>query len=149
MATPALVDDYLFVAPRIAARLEAQLPDTPVDVCETAEQVLKADRRARVLMVMWAGDRVDPGDAGRARDGASQLVHQRWLVVLGINNVAKGADARNLAAGPLLSRVHRALAGWTPEGAARPLRRASAPLKPTFTESKAVYPLGFEITLTL
>jgi hypothetical protein len=149
MGLPALAADYLFVAPLIAARLESQLPDTPVDVCETTDQVLKADRRARVLMVLWAGDRVDAGDNGRAREGASQLVHQRWLVVLALNNVAKGADARNLAAGPLLSRVHRALAGWAPEGAPRALRRASAPLQPTFTESKAVYPLGFEITLTL
>jgi hypothetical protein len=149
MTTPAILEDYLFVAPLLAARLESLLPEIPVDVCETEDQVLKADRRARVLMVMWAGDRVDAGDNGRAREGASQLVHQRWLVVLGLNNVAKGADARNVAAGPLLSRVHKALAGWTPLGAGRALRRASAPLRPTFTESKAVYPLGFEITLSL
>jgi hypothetical protein len=149
MGLPALAADYLFLAPLIAARLEDQVGDMPIDVCETTDQVLKADKRARVLMVLWAGDRIDTSDAGTARAGASQLVHQRWLVMLGLNNVGKTADARNLAAGPVLSKVHKALAGWTPEGAARPMRRASAPLQPTFTESKAVYPLGFEITLTL
>jgi hypothetical protein len=149
MGLPALAADYLFLAPLIAARLEDQVGDMPIDVCETTDQVLKADKRARVLMVLWAGDRIDTSDAGTARAGASQLVHQRWLVMLGLNNVGKTADARNLAAGPVLSKVHKALAGWTPEGASRPMRRASAPLQPTFTESKAVYPLGFEITLTL
>lgn len=149
MGLPALAADYLFLAPLIAQRLADQVPGIPVDVCETTRQVLEADKRQRVLMVLWAGDRVADNDAGRAAAGASQLLHQRWLVVLGLNNVAKGADARNLAAGPVLSQVHKALAGWMPPGAARSLRRASAPLQPTFTESKAVYPLGFEITLTL
>jgi hypothetical protein len=149
MGLPALAADYLFLAPLIAQRLLDQVPDIPVDVCETTKQVLEADKRQRVLLVLWAGDRVADGEASRASGGASQLLHQRWLVMLGLNNVAKAGDARNVAAGPVLSQVHKALAGWTPPGAARPLRRASAPLQPTFTESKAVYPLGFEITLTL
>ncbi len=149
MGLPALADDYLFLAPLISARLEDQVGGFPVDVCETTDQVLKADKRARVLMVMWAGDRIDTTDAGSARGGASQLLHQRWLVVLGLSNAGKVPDARNLAAGPVLSKVHKALAGWTPAGAARPMRRASAPLQPTFVGAKAVYPLGFEITLTL
>lgn len=149
MGLPALAADYLFVAPLIAARLAEQVPDIPVDVCETTDQVLKADKRARVLMVLWAGDRVEASESGRAGAGASQLLHQRWLVMLGLNNVAKAADARNVAAGPVLSKVHKALAGWVPEGAGRAMRRASAPLQPTFTSDKAVYPLGFEITLTL
>ncbi|GMV76435.1 MAG: hypothetical protein AMXMBFR78_33840 [Rubrivivax sp.] len=149
MGLPALAADYLFLAPLIAARLLDRVPDVPVQVCETVQQVLEADRRQRVLMVLWAGDRIADSDAGRAAGGTSQVLHQRWLVMLGLNHVGKPADARNVAAGPLLSQVHKALAGWVPEGAARPLRRASAPMQPTFTESKAVYPLGFEVTLTL
>jgi hypothetical protein len=149
MAVPALAADYLFLAPLVAARLAERMPELPVDICETADQVLAADRRQRVLMVLWAGDRIDPGENARARDGASQLLHQRWLVVLALQNVARSPDARHLAAGPLLSQVHQALAGWVPEGSARAMRRANAPLQPSFTASKAVYPLGFEITLTL
>lgn len=149
MGTPALAADYLFLGPLIQARLTQQLPDLPVDVCERSEQVLAADKRQRVLMVMWAGDAIDETDAGRARDGASQAMRQRWMVALGLNNVGKVADARHVAAGPVLSRVHQALAGWTPDGCVRALRRANAPMRPLFTDSKAVYPLGFDIPLTL
>lgn len=149
MGLPAFADDYLFLGPLIQARLQQLLPEMPVDVCERADQVLAADKRQRVLMVLWAGDRIPVAEAGRASAGASQQVFQRWLVMLGISNVGKQPDARNVAAGPLLSQVHKALAGWTPEGAARAMQRAQAPLQPTFTDSKAVYPLGFEISLTL
>jgi hypothetical protein len=149
MSTPALAADYLFLAPLLQARLLDQVADVPVDVCETPDQVLAQDKRPRALLVLWAGDRVDEAAGGQARGGASQLLHQRWLVCLGLNNAGKAADARNTAAGPVLSQVHKALAGWTPEGCARPMRRANAPLRPTFAATKAVYPLGFEITLSL
>lgn len=148
MGLPALAADYFFMGPLIKARLEDQVPDIPVDLCETADQVLAADRRVAVLMVMWAGDRFVDTEGGRASAGASQSLHQRWLVALGINNVGAG-DARNVRAGPTISKVHKALAGWTAEGAARPLRRANAALMPQFTPQKAIYPMGFEQPLTL
>lgn len=147
MGLPALLADYLFVGPLLVTRLCEQVPDIPVDLCERPEQVLAADRRSRVLMVMWAGDRFDTA-AGRMHESASQVVHQRWLIALGIQNVGK-ADARNVDAGPLLSKVHYAIAGWRPEGCPRALLRANAPLAPTFTEARAIYPLGFEIPLSL
>jgi hypothetical protein len=149
MGLPALVDDYLFIGPLIVARLAAEVADIPVDLVERPEQVLEADKRQRVIMVMWAGDRFVEGESGRAAGGASQALRQRWLVIFATNNVGKAAAARTQGAGPVLSSVHRALAGWTPEGAARPMQRANAPLQPTFTQAKAVYPLGFEIALTL
>lgn len=149
MGLPAFEADYLFMAPLIEARLKAQVPDIPCDVCETADQVLQADNRAQVLMVLWAGDIVPAGDAGNARQGSSQFIHQRWLVVLGINNAGKAKDARLVVAGRWLSQVHKALAGWSPMEGARPLRRVTSPLRPTFTTTKAVYPLGFEVPLTL
>lgn len=149
MGLSALAADYLFIAPLLQQRLLDRVPDIPVDVCETAEQVLAADRREQVLIVMYAGDRFDTGEAGRARGGASQVVQQRWLVMLALNHVGKPADARHAKAGPLLSRIHAAVAGWEPAGAQRAFRRANSPLSPTLTKAKAVYPLGFEITLTL
>lgn len=149
MGLPALRDDYLFLAPLIEARLLDQVPDVPVDVIERPEQVLAADKRAKVLMVMWAGDRVATNDRGQAAGGASQIVVQRWLLIYAVNNVGKAPDARQLGAGAVLSQMHLAVAGWVPEGAARPFMRANSPLQPTFTDSKAVYPLGFEISLTL
>jgi hypothetical protein len=149
MATPALLDDYLFLGPLLQARLVDQVPDVPVDVCETAQQVLAADRRPLVLMVMWAGDRFDETERGRAGNGASQVVLQRWLVMLALNNASPEKDARHLRAGPLLSAVHKALAGWTPEGSSRAMRRANAAMRPDMTPQKAIYPMGFELQLTL
>lgn len=145
MGLPALAADYLFIGPLMVARLQDQVVDIAVEMVERPEQVLEADKRARVLMVMWGGDRF--GDEARA--GASQVLVQRWMVLLGLNSVAPAAAARNLAVGPMLSQVHRALAGWAPEGSPRALRRANAALQPLFTQSKAVYPLGFEVQLSL
>lgn len=146
MGISALETDYLFLGPLIEARLAAQMPDTPVALCERPEQVLAADRRARVAMVLWGGDRI-PGAPGTSQLG--QTITQRWLVCLGLNNVGAAADARNAGAGPLLSAIHLALHGWKPDGVARPLLRAAAPMAPTFTDAKAVYPLGFEIPLSI
>lgn len=149
MGLPAVAADYLFVGPLIVARLLAQVPNLPAEHVETPDQVLQADNRPLVAKVMWAGDRFDQGETGRARGGASQQVHQRWLVAIGVNNPAADPAGRNTATGPWLSRVHTALAGWTPEGAARPLMRAQASMSPQFTPTQAIYPLGFEITLAL
>lgn len=149
MGLPALAADYLFLGPLIQKRLQDQVPDVPVDVCETAAQVLAADRRALVLMVMWAGDRFVESDSGRAANGASQVLFQRWLVMLALNNASPEKDARHLLAGPLMSATHKALAGWTPEGTARAMRRANAPMRPDITPQKAIYPMGFELSMTL
>jgi hypothetical protein len=118
--------------------------DMPVEVVETIEQVLASDNRAQVLSVMWAGD-----SFGDRAAKASQVIAQRYVVVLAMNNVSARPDARQLKAGPLLSKVQRALAGWVPAGAVNPLRRVNAPMRPSFHKTKALYPLGFEIELSL
>lgn len=142
---PALLQDYLFIGPLIEQRLREQLPDMPVDVCETVEQVLAADQRTQVLMVMWAGERF--GD--RAADGRAQKLRQTWVVILGLNFVGKTAPTRYQKASPLLTLVHRALAGWTPEGACAPLVPVNTGLRPDINRNKALYPLGFEIDVSL
>jgi hypothetical protein len=149
MGLPALHDDYLFVGPLIVRRLQEKLADTPVDLVERTEQVFEADRRTATVMVLWAGDAFAATEAGRARDGASQMFVQRWLAIYCLNNAGKERSARLQAAGPMLSQLHLALAGWKPEGCPRPLVRANAPMRPDFTPIKALYPLGFEITLNL
>lgn len=149
MALPALAADYLFLGPLIEARLKDQVPDVPVDVCETVDQVLAADTRQLVLMVMWAGDHFPETEAGRALAGASQKVQQRWLVMLALNNVAQAKDARHLRAGGLLSKTHAALAGWVPPGCTNAMRRVNAPLRPDINARKAIYPMGFGIQLSL
>lgn len=144
MGLPAFIEDYLFLGPLIAERLADQVPDVPAEVVETAEQVFAADRRTQVLMVMWAGDA--PGD-GAAR--TSTIIRQRWLVLVALGDVSLVKDARQLRAGPLMSQVHKALVGWVPRGAVKPLTRAAASVRPDIRKDKALYPLGFEIELSL
>lgn len=140
-------DDYLFVGPLLVAHLAAVLPDVPVELVERPDQVLQADQRPFVVKVMWAGDAVDAVESGRTV--TSQMVRQRWLVLLAQNNPSPLPNARTTAAGPTLSKVHKALHGFTPEGAGRPMKRAGASMAATFTNTQAICPLGFEITLPL
>jgi hypothetical protein len=149
MALPALLEDYLFIGPLLRERLLAEVPDVPVDLCETVDQVLAADRRERVLMVMWAGDAFPDTPGSEAGAGKSVAFRQRWLVLLALNNVSAARTARNDRAGALLSQVHKAVSGWAPDGAHRPFRRANAPLRPDINQAKAIYPMGFEIQLNL
>jgi len=48
----------------------------------------------------------------------------------------------------LLTQLHKALAGWQPEGCARTFTRCNG-LVPDYTRASGLYPLAFEITLTL
>lgn len=144
MGLAAAAANYLFVGPELVTKLEPL--GLPVDLIETADQLMERDQRATVLGVMWAGDQV--GDDGRG--GASQLINQRWLVLLMLNNAGAAPAARSGKAGPLLSQVHQALAGYAVPGAGnRKLARATASLTPQLTATRALFPLGFQITLAL
>lgn len=145
MALPALLADYLFIGPLVVDRLADQVPDIPVELCETSDDVLKADTRKRVLKVLWGGDLLGADAAG----GSAQALRQAWLVMVALGVVPKVTNVRATAAGPVMSQVHKALAGWTPAGAQRPFKRAQARVAPRFTEKSAVYPLAFEIQLNL
>lgn len=150
MSTPDLLSNYLFLQPLIEARLREQLSNSvPVEGIEELSQAGVEDRRPQVVFVYWAGDRFDESDGGRAGRGASQLFRQRWLVLIYVRNDSQtNRAARNQAAGELLSRVHKSLAGWQPEGLARTFTRANGPV-PNYTRASGLLPLAFEITLTL
>ena len=151
MSNPTLLADYLFIGPLIEERLRATLDaGVPVEGIEQLSQANEAqDLRALVAYVMWGGDRFDGSEAGRAGGGASQRLIQRWLVLLRVRNASQANKAaRNEAVGPLLSQMHKALAGWEPEGAMRKMTRAQG-LTPDYKSTSALYPLAFEITLAL
>ena len=151
MANAALLLDYLFIGPLIERRLREQLgAEIPVEGIELMSQARDAqDLRERVVYVMWGGDRFDGNDGGRAGQGTSQRLLQRWVVWLRVRNLsATVKDARNDSAGPLLSAMHKALSGWQPEGALRSLWRTQGPA-PDYQATSGLYPLAFEINLVL
>ena len=145
MAGLAIHTDHLFVGEQILERLRAQVPGLPVEGVEQLAQVGKEDLRPRSAFVLWHGERYS---GVVPRTGTVEVV-QTWLVLLHVRHVAAHDQAaRNRQAGPLLSQLHRALAGWTPPGAFSPLQRVTGG-SPDYTIKSALYPLAFEQKLGL
>lgn len=153
MALPALQADYLFVGAQIVERIRATVPEiAPSDVMQI-DEMDQADKRqaARggVAFVLWDGDAFAQAQAGQALSGGAHLVQQVWTVLLLVRNAAQQPGApRNDSAGPLLAKVHKALAGWTPPGAALPMHRTNG-RRPDYKPNSGLYPLTFSIPLHL
>lgn len=151
MSVEALLTNYLFIGPLLEQRLREQIGEgIPVEGIEAMSQARDAqEKRAVVLYVMWGGDRFNTSEGGRAAGGASQLMHQRWIVFVRVENASTvNKDARSERAGPLLSAVHKAIAGWKPEGSYRTMVRTQGP-GPDYQATSGLYPLAFEIQLAL
>lgn len=145
MTNPALSLDYLFLQTAIEDRLRQVLPDVDVRGVEEIAQIADATVRVDTVFVLWDGERFpDDAEAGKA-----VLVRQRWIVFYARPNASQhDGAARNRSAGPLLSLLHKSLAGWTPEGAHRPFRRTNGP-RPNYRVGVGLYPLTFDIAMNL
>ena len=152
MSNAAALLDYLFVRGLIQARLADQEPllaTGNVSGVEDLAQAVERGLRDTTAFVLWEGDVFDTSEQGRAGAGKNQLVQQQWSVILAVRNADQNdADARNASAGPLLAQVHKALAGWVPEGAFRPLLRVQG-RRANYTPNVGLYPLTFALPLSL
>lgn len=142
-----MIENYLEIEPALIARVAAAVPGLRkvFGMAELATIRERAAQFAPCACVVYDGDTVPGGDGARAGNGAAQVVLQRWVVWLIVRNVRDandGAAARS-DAGPLLSLLIQALAGWQPTPAFRPLRRNSAP-RPLFEDGVIHFPLLFE-----
>jgi hypothetical protein len=145
MTTPALLANYLFIAPLLEARLQEQIVSVPVEAIEQLAQAGAEDARPTVIYLLWDGDQF--GDS--TPRGTSQIVSQRWLALLYQRHMSPNdKDARAQAAGRHLSSIHKAVAGWKPEGCERPFRRAQG-RSPSYSKTSGLFPLTFEIDLHL
>jgi hypothetical protein len=153
VSTPALLLDYLFVRPLIVARLAQQVsvfaqPGSVKGVEELADAIERGVS-APTAFVFFAGDVFDTSEQGRASNGRSQIVQQQWCVVLVVRNADQiDGAARDTLAGPLMSTIHKALAGWVPDGSARPFVRVPG-ARATYNKNVAAYPLTFGLSLNL
>lgn len=153
MSNSALLLDYLFAGALIRARLRDQVAglaaQDSVRGIETLAQAVEKSISAPTAFVLWEGDNVDASEAGRAGGGRSQVLRQQWTVLLAVRNATQNdPDARNESAGPYLGAIHKALAGWAPEGSPRPFVRAAG-RKANYTANVGLYPLSFELQLHL
>lgn len=151
----ALQVDYLFVGARIRERLADQVlqlatPGSIVDVENLSEQAIQRGVSDAIAFVGWDGDQFETGEQARAGGGRSQAMRQVWTVLVAVRNAAQqDGNARNVTVGPLLGAIHKALAGWAPPGGFRPLLRVPGRRPPQYASNVGLYPLTFEISLTL
>lgn len=147
MASPALQADYLFAGPLILERLRSQVAGVPWGDADAAAAADPKAAQPLAGFVLWDGELLAANADGQARGGASQIVDHVWTVLLRVRNAAQGRSGDGLLdhqAGPLLYAVHQALAGWSPEGALHPLRRAQA-RPPAYGTNSKLFFVSFQL----
>jgi hypothetical protein len=138
--------NYLFAEPRITARLQERFgPDVPVKGIRSSEDLLSTVYGAPGLFVIYAGDSVEPGHAGR---GAASQAVQSWIVSVAVRcaeGVGTGAREREQA-GKMFLTALLALQGYevAPD---MPLVRTSCGV-PVVYEAGHIY-MAAEYTLTV
>jgi hypothetical protein len=146
MANPFLAENYLFMQGLICARLNELLPALVVRNVDSMNNVLETELRDTVAFVLWEGDRL----RDQARAGASTKITQKFTVMLAVANARQNDEAAiNSDAGPLLSKVHAAISGWAPEQALGNSFKRTNGRAPVYSPNAGLYPLTFEIDLTI
>lgn len=135
--------DYLAAGRALVERLRTDVPALRgVLLAEDLAVLNEGAAIGPLAFVMYDGDEVIEGE-GRARQGASQRVRQRWLVVVAIRNATQHRQgAAHEDAGPLLSQTIQSLAGWITAPYRAPLVRLTAP-RVSYGNNFALYPLMF------
>lgn len=147
-----MIADYLSAEPAIVERLKDQVPELrKVEGATELAAITERDfpnLQTPAAYVVYAGDRVGGGTSDSARQGRDQVVQQVWAVVLAVRNVREvttGAAIR-AQAGPLITAVLSALAGWEPIPELRALRRIQG-AGPVWGKGVAFFELRFEAQL--
>lgn len=139
MSLPA---DYFDVAAAIVERLRERVPVLrSVRTASSLAEIPYMTPDAPAAIVCWDGDALsEPADC-------LQPLTQRWIVALTVRSARdlEGGSGVLEDAGPLLSIVIDALAGFRPDvpGAGR-LRRIEAP-RPVFDAGYGLFPLAFSV----
>ena len=146
MANPHLEADYFFVQQIIVDRLSDVLPDLPVRGIDSLAAATENDVRDAVVYVLYEGERFTD-DAG---NGLRNAMRQRYAVMLAVEHKRQNDDGgRNAAAGPKLSKLHQALAGFTHDKLlTRTFKRVNG-RAPIYTSGTAMYALTFEVLVNL
>lgn len=140
-----MLDNYLEAEGLIIARIKAEVSGLKAvlpaaDLAGVAENA----QPSPAVHVIYAGDQVPGSDNQRSTSGALQKVTQQWYAVVAVRNArtqTSGAAARETA-GPIITQVLAALAGWQPADAFKPLKRVNAP-PPKTIGTFAYFPLLF------
>ncbi len=140
-------DDHLALEEPIVTRLREEIEElkTVTTAAELEDVANMRQRPTPAAIVIYDGDDVLQQPDATVGRGAHDVVLQRWLVVLAIQNVRdqRHGSAMRRDGGPLIRRVMDALRGWQPPvGGVRPLVRVSAP-GPAFEAGYGYFPIMF------
>lgn len=129
-AVPCYFDLMPLIRTRLIEQLADVIPETQILTGFDVGRVAAGTIVYPCVFVIYLGD--DSIEAGGYN--ACELIAQRWQVVGCVRNVSSTRESSELMteAGVLVSRVIRALRGWSPRDGATPLKRVPA--------EKASYP---------
>jgi hypothetical protein len=128
------MEDYLEVEPLIKTRLKEKIPNAQI-LSSWGQPVIKESHDLPPsVMVFLENDR--PQDS--VATGRNQKIEQTWLALVVVK------DAEN-EAGPLISKVIRALSGWLPQDSRfSPFKRTKSSYVPDYSPNGIFYfPLSF------
>jgi hypothetical protein len=128
------MEDYLEVEPLIKARLKEKIPDAQI-LSSWGQPAIKENHDLPPsVMVFLENDRPQESVA----TGRNQKIEQTWLALVVVQ------DAEN-EAGPLISKVIRALSGWLPKDSRfSPFKRIKSSYVPDYSPNGIFYfPLSF------
>ena len=131
------MNDYLEAESLIVARLEDQVQDAQVHSSWGKPVIKETHELPPSVMVFLEDDK--PG--ATAANGKDQKIEQIWLALVVVR------DAEN-DAGPLISQVIRAMAGWKlPSSRFSPFQRVKSAFSPDYSPNGVFYfPIAFSTT---
>jgi hypothetical protein len=139
------MDNLLQLEPELLARLKEQLADVrpAVHLLSAADLagVEEEKQLSPAVHLVYQRYRV----AESRSDGRAARITQTWLPVVAVRNASttKTGTAGRIQAGALAARVMRALVGWQPPSATKPLQLVAAP-PAGFSKTFQYLPLAVE-----
>jgi len=139
-----MIVDFLQTEEDIVARLKTQVTalrhvESKVDTESSAGQ----DSPSPAAFVEYIGSRLPQNDAAQAGEGLLQEIQLGFVVTLVVRRAGSDGAKLRKEAGPLISAVFSALAGWLPDDDGRALACVGIE-RPSYKPNYAYFPLVFQ-----
>lgn len=139
-----MIADFLATEAAIVARLQAAVPALRhVEAKVDTESAAGQDSQSPAAFVEYIGSRLPQNDAAQAGDGALQEIQLGFMVTLAVRRAGSDGARLRKEAGPLISAIFAALAGWLPDDDGRPLACVAIE-RPAYKPNYAYFPLVFQ-----
>jgi len=139
-----MIADFLATEEAIVDRLKDQIAalrhvESKVDTESSAGQ----DSPSPAAYVEFIGSRLPQNDSAQAGEGALQEIQLGFMVTLVLRRAGSNGRKLRKEAGPLISAIFVALAGWLPDEDGRALACVGIE-RPAYKPNYAYFPLVFQ-----